>query len=165
MKRKMEKGEQQGLERLRSVVAKVSRPLEENGTHFCAGMRPTDLLGFIRSEIDEVKEELALIDSVAKDSKVKNLRGLRGELGDVLFDTLLLIDKCSREFGDGDGAAGALSVDSVAHAAALKVEGRCPYAFKEGTEKPPTLELERKAWNDAKEREKRREAALAAAQA
>ena len=123
-------------------------------------MKPRDLIKFIRSELDEVEEELTLLESCeCHHEKAKHARRLGYEIGDVLFDTFLLVKCCSRDFDKGvddEKRSSDFSLDSIAHRAALKIERRCPYAF-EGCHKPPTLELERKAWNEAKEREKARE--------
>ena len=134
-----------GFERLKKVVDQVTKPTSNGGTHFCERTTSKQLLNFIRGELDEVEQELEKCAS-----HPNSVRDLASELGDVLFDTLLLVSKCSRDF-----SSESLSLNSVAHAAALKVERRCPYVFKgDSSTKLPSLEAERIAWRAAKEKEK-----------
>ena len=78
----------------------------------------TDMIYWIRKELLEVEE---VYRNAAKDSdKVLNREELTKELGDVLFDVLMLIEVTSR---DQEG----VTLQACTNAACAKIKKRCSY--------------------------------------
>jgi NTP pyrophosphatase (non-canonical NTP hydrolase) len=97
------------MEQLQAVVDAVTTQCPWTRTK-----TPEDLLEFTRSELDEIAEEL---EPVGVDAA-----RLEDELGDLMFDCLLLTAVCQKE-GHRVTAGGA------AARAAQKVIRRCPHVF------------------------------------
>ena len=123
------------------VTRAVWRPVEENGTHWCAGTSPEDMLRWTLSELAEVEEEVAGLRRIpASDAAASEaaLARVQDELGDLIFDVLMLACACERRLGGGPSPEGpaarswssrpnAASVTLGAGAAA-KVRRRCPHS-------------------------------------
>jgi len=103
-----------------------------------------DMLYHLRSEVLEV--ETVLREQRAHPERAAKLaHDLVGELGDVLFDALLLIRVCERDVPG-------VSLEGVCEAANLKLRRRVPYMFS-GAPAPSIEEAER-GWQAAKKRER-----------
>lgn len=88
---------------------------------------------------------------------------VKDELGDLLFDVLMLACVCERRFGAGDGDAGAgVTVAGAASHAAQKVKRRCPHVFGPLPGPAATRAEEEAEWKKAKASEKAAVAAGAA---
>ena len=105
--------------------------------------RTLDMIFYLRKELIEVEEEMRR-DSVDGPALAK-------ELGDVLFDALMLIEVTRREHAE-------VSLDACAASACSKLRRRCPYIF--GGPQVSTVEEAESAWQAAKRAE--REAAARA---
>lgn len=84
-------------------------------------------------------------------------RRVQDELGDLMFDVLMLGCMCERRLGVGrDGLAPGtrVSIAGAAAAAAAKVKRRCPYSFGRLSRPCPSRFEEERAWKTAKELEK-----------
>lgn len=90
---------------------------------------------------------------------------VKDELGDLLFDVLMLACVCERRFGDGDlsrrSDAGVTVAGAAAHAA-QKVKRRCPHVFGPLPGPAATRAEEEAEWKKAKAIEKAAVAAGAA---
>ena len=75
------------------------------------------MLGFLTSECAELEEEITRLEN--KDSSGESTLELTRELGDIIFDTMLLAIACEREFN--------VDLQHCVDIAAQKVEGRTPY--------------------------------------
>lgn len=150
----------QGRDRLVAVVAALGQDCV-----WTKSMRPVDMLDWLRSECSELEKELSLERDGPTRSRPSNDPRLRtpagissdlvAELGDVLFDTLMLHGACCRAFG--------ISPDAAWNTAARKVEGRTPYmVWGDGVSTATTVEEAESHWRQAKRREKAAAAAAAA---
>ena len=91
------------------VTRAVWRPVEENGTHWCAGTSPEDMLRWTLSELAEVEEEVAGLRRIpASDAAASEaaLARVQDELGDLIFDVLMLACACERRLGGGPSPEG-----------------------------------------------------------
>jgi NTP pyrophosphatase (non-canonical NTP hydrolase) len=106
------------------------------------------MLFYLRKELIEVEEELRKdeIDGTA----------LADELGDVLFDALMLIEVTQRTVPQ-------VSLEACAASANRKLRRRCPYIFGGAT--ASTIEEAEAAWQAAKRAERETEAAAATVRA
>lgn len=82
-----------------------------------------EMLAFTRGELAEVEGAIVGVDAASRVELVE------AELGDVLFDVLMLIETCSKEHGTG-------GLDAVCARSIAKLRGRAPYAFEGG----PTIQ-------------------------
>ena len=99
--------------------------------------RTSDMIFYLRKELIEVEEEMRR-DSVDGTALAK-------ELGDVLFDALMLIEVTQREHAE-------VSLDACAASACSKLRRRCPYIF--GGPPASTVEEAESAWQAAKRAER-----------
>ena len=76
-----------------------------------------------------------------------NEEDLEEELGDLMFDVLLLLKICERDFG------GKVSYDRALKRCAKKIKDRCPHVF--GRETAKTKEEAHAIWKRVKEAQKR----------
>ena len=109
------------------------------------------MLAFLKSECAELEEEIALRERCSSDQD--NTLELTKELGDIVFDTMLLAIACKREFK--------VDLQQCFHLAALKVERRTPYMlwgskFTRGI----TLQQTEQMWQEQKKLGKTDTAAL-----
>ena len=114
-----------------------------------------DLIFWARKELIEVEEVLR----AAKGSgggKAAPLNGneLVKELGDVLFDTLMMIMVAQREHPQSG-----VSLEACAASACVKVQRRCPYVFDANAKAAGTVAEAEEAWQAAKKRESTKELA------
>ena len=102
-------------------------------------------------------------DSVATAAVRRARARVKDELGDLLFDVLMLACVCERRFGDGGepSAAGVTVAGAAAHAA-QKVKRRCPHVFGPLPGPAATRAEEEAEWKKAKAIEKAAVAAGAA---
>jgi NTP pyrophosphatase (non-canonical NTP hydrolase) len=82
-----------------------------------------DMLAFTREELTETEEALAKM--AMGGGAVAETRHLESELGDVLFDAMMLIEACARDHGTA-------SLEAVCEGAVVKLRRRAPYAFEGG---------------------------------
>ena len=101
-----------------------------------AAQQAGDMLYYTRRELLEVEEVLRKRQGDAR---------LAEEVGDVLFDALLLAQVCTRDHA-------AVSVDACCASAIAKLRRRCPYMF--GGEEAQTREEAEAQWQRAKRTEK-----------
>eukprot|EP00419_Tripos_fusus_P014149 CAMPEP_0172737000 /NCGR_PEP_ID=MMETSP1074-20121228/116542_1 /TAXON_ID=2916 /ORGANISM="Ceratium fusus, Strain PA161109" /LENGTH=229 /DNA_ID=CAMNT_0013566313 /DNA_START=218 /DNA_END=904 /DNA_ORIENTATION=+ len=105
-----------GDQRLSAVVAELVR-----NCPWTATVDASTMISWMRSELDEFKAALEQFrDEGTEDAKVAR-EALISELGDVLFDALMLNAVAAREL--------ALDPDAAWKAAATKVENRTPYMW------------------------------------
>ena len=124
---------------LRVVNALTSCPTE-GGCPWTAEQDAMGIINHAKGELDEIAEEIVLGDAAEQ-------KALESELGDLLFNTLLLIKLCER-----DGLGGA-TLEGAAVSARKKLRRRAPFIFGEGTQ-PQTPEEANAIWRAAKKREK-----------
>jgi len=158
------------------VTRAVWRPVEENGTHWCAGTSPEDMLRWTLSELAEVEEEVAGLRRIpASDAAASEaaLARVQDELGDLIFDVLMLACACERRLGGGPSPEGpaarssssrpnavaSVTLAGAAAGAAAKVRRRCPYVFGRDPGPVPDRDAEEAAWRRAKAEEKAARAA------
>lgn len=123
----------------------------------CAWSRenqPAALLYWIQSEVVEVAQEidtnkalLAREPAAAGDEESRSFAAqlLEDELGDLIFNLVLMVGLCAREsFG--------VTLRGAAERVCAKIERRCPYVF--GEEKADTSEQAEAIWNRVKAEEK-----------
>lgn len=84
-----------------------------------------DMLAFTRKELVEVEEAMAACADDGGEPGALPRAQLESELGDVLFDVLMLIEASSRAHGTG-------GLDAVSASAVRKLRRRAPYAFEGG---------------------------------
>eukprot|EP00553_Chaetoceros_curvisetus_P004564 CAMPEP_0204617222 /NCGR_PEP_ID=MMETSP0717-20131115/4257_1 /ASSEMBLY_ACC=CAM_ASM_000666 /TAXON_ID=230516 /ORGANISM="Chaetoceros curvisetus" /LENGTH=177 /DNA_ID=CAMNT_0051630693 /DNA_START=86 /DNA_END=619 /DNA_ORIENTATION=- len=110
------------------------------------------MLGFLESEVHELKDELSLIKKDV--DKMQTRDAIVSEVGDILFDALMLEMVIRREYH--------LDVDEAWQVAAEKVERRTPYVedWGDGVTVAKTIQDTEKIWQEVKRKEK---AAAAAA--
>lgn len=143
------------------------------GCAWFGGVSPTELVNFTRSELVEVEQELATLRNLKveavgdltatvswpggphgpswkedQDEQDACCRRLQAELGDVLFDALLLARKCEV------ATAGQVSLSGAFAAAAEKVRRRCPHVF--AGEPAPTRADAEAIWQREKAKERQR---------
>jgi len=149
-----------------------------SGCPWCASSSAPQLLGHLRSELAEAATEMdaaqGLAEKQASAAAVGGAAGganedlasleqqraavggrLEDEVGDMLFDLVLLARLCER---DDLGA----SLAGAAAAASTKVRRRCPYLFDPGAVAADSALAAEVAWQAAKEAEKAAAAAEAA---
>ena len=115
------------------------------------------MLKYVEEEIREIREEM---DSPTQKSSVHNndkdeATPLESELGDLLFNALMLVSVCSREY-PGQVRDGGNRIWSYA---ARKIKSRTPYMKKWRKDEScvaKTKEEAEKMWMAAKKREKRK---------
>ncbi len=102
--------------------------------------KTADMLFYLRKELLEVEEELRKpkVDGAA----------LANELGDVLFDALMLIEVTKRDH------PAEVNLEACAASACAKLRRRCPYIF--GGSPASTVEEAEAAWQSAKRAERER---------
>jgi NTP pyrophosphatase (non-canonical NTP hydrolase) len=93
-----------------------------------------------KGELEEIAEEIVLGDAAKQ-------QALESELGDLLFNTMLLIKLCER-----DGLGGA-TLEGAAASATAKLRRRAPFIFGEGTH-PQTPAQANAIWKAVKKKEK-----------
>jgi NTP pyrophosphatase (non-canonical NTP hydrolase) len=150
-----------GPSRLIEVVRELS-----GGCVWTQSITPIDMLHALRSECDEVELELARLPAPANATAVgsngthiredaasasatrnEDTSELVSELGDVLFDALMVHAVFSRVYG--------LDPDAAWNAACRKVEGRTPYMpWGDGSARADTVAEAEAHWQEAKRREK-----------
>ena len=90
----------------------------DGGCPWTAEQRALDVLGYLSSEIEEIREELDL-------GSASPHHALLSELGDLLFCTFLLIRVCERD------KLGGVSLAAAAAFASAKVRRRAPFVFSD----------------------------------
>jgi XTP/dITP diphosphohydrolase len=150
-----------GPSRLIEVVRELSA-----GCVWTQSITPIDMLHALRSECDEVELELARLPTPANATAVgsngtrvredsaatsatrnEDTSELVSELGDVLFDALMVHAVFSRVYG--------LDPDAAWNAACRKVEGRTPYMpWGDGSARADTVAEAEAHWQEAKRQEK-----------
>ena len=114
-----------------------------------------------RSDVHADRTDSALAAESVRRSRAR----VKDELGDLLFDVLMLACVCERRFGDGDlsrrSDAGVTVAGAAAHAA-QKVKRRCPHVFGPLPGPAATRAEEEAEWKKAKAIEKAAVAAGAA---
>jgi len=128
------------VEQLLRVVNALTSCPTEGGCPWTAGQDAMGIIEHAKGELDEIKEEIILGDAAEH-------MALESELGDLLFNTILLIKLCER-----DGLGGA-TLEGAAKSARAKLRRRAPFIFGEG-EQPKTPEEANAIWKAAKKREK-----------
>ena len=97
---------------LLEVTRRVTLPVSGGGTLWCAEVTPGEMVDWCSSELVEVETELKNASvTLAKQhdffpetfasKKTHAFAKVNDELGDLLFDVLMLLCVCEREFGPG----------------------------------------------------------------
>lgn len=146
---------------LLEVTRRVMLPPAENGTFWCEDVDPRKMVEWTLSELAEVEEEIKAADEAlhreasfpdACQKPAAQARSrLQDELGDLVFDVLMLGCVCERRFGSGRHA---VSLSGAVSDAAAKVKRRCPYVFGPLQGPAPDRAAEEAAWASAKAAEK-----------
>lgn len=124
-----------------SVIASLTaNPMSEGGCPWTAEQGALDIIQHARSELEEIADELKLGSSSAHNA-------LQSELGDMLFNTLLLIRVCQRDELGNSTLAGAAAF------AAAKIRRRAPFVFGEAA-RPMTPQEASDIWKKVKQLEK-----------
>ena len=136
--------ELKGSARLTSIVHELSVECP-----WTASIRPHDMCKWLRSECNEVEEQILIQGSkktVNGEYCQKSLRELESEVGDVLFDALMLNAVCSREY--------CFNMETCFDVACEKVERRTPYMslWGNGSIAKSSREAEL-LWQEAKRKE------------
>ena len=161
---------------LLEVTRRVTLPVAENGTHWCATVTPTQMVDYVLQELveveSEIKQAIATIETAdgffpqtAQKKKASAFGKVKDELGDLLFDVLMLGYICERQFGPealADASVKFVDVNlnkgvTIAGAAlnaSEKVKRRSPYTFDIGVP-APSLEEEKQEWKRIKKIEKK----------
>ena len=118
-------------------------------------MSSKKMLKFVEEEVCEVRDEIDAILKRRKTSSGDVATPLESELGDLLFDALMLVSICSREYPSQvrDGGRRIWSY------AARKIKSRTPYMKKWRTDESCVAKNKEDAermWIAAKKREKRK---------
>ena len=85
---------------------------------------------------------------------------VQDELGDLIFDVIMLGCMCERRFGAGNAALAGepntfrVSLAAAVRGAADKVKRRCPYSFGPAAGPCPSRAAEKESWTAAKRLEK-----------
>ena len=114
--------------------------------------RTDDMIFWARKELIEVEEVLRTsrgAGGMASGPRPINNSELIKELGDVLFDTLMMIQVASAEFPDSG-----VSLEACAASACAKVKRRCPYIFDKNSRGASSVADAEAAWQAAKQRER-----------
>ena len=121
-----------------------------HGCPWTKAQRCEDMMFWMRKELIEVEEVLRAADG-AGGNPVKPVDGneLIKELGDVLFDALMMI-QCAKAQFPGSG----VSVEACAASACVKIKRRCPYIFDEEHDRATTVADAERAWQAAKQKER-----------
>lgn len=121
-----------------------------HGCPWTKAQRCEDMMFWMRKELIEVEEVLRAADG-AGGNPVKPVDGneLIKELGDVLFDALMMI-QCAKAQFPGSG----VSVEACAASACVKIKRRCPYIFDKEHEGATTVADAERAWQAAKQKER-----------
>jgi NTP pyrophosphatase (non-canonical NTP hydrolase) len=169
---------------LLEVTRRVTLPVSGGGTLWCAEVTPGEMVDWCLSELVEVETELKNASvTLAKQhdffpetfasKKTHAFAKVNDELGDLLFDVLMLLCVCEREFGPGalddDGnkqgcfkkerkEIGGCTVAGAATSAARKVRRRCPHTFG-SLGQAASVKEEQEQWRRVKNLEKQAEAA------
>lgn len=108
-------------------------------------MKAREMLLFLESEVHELREEMTMSDTLVQKEAIIS------ELGDILFDTLMLEMLLRKEYGFG--------VHAAWDAAATKVERRTPYMSEwgDGITFAETVEEAEAIWQNVKQKEKQDE--------
>ena len=124
-----------GIEQLEYVIDGVLKRCP-----WTSRTKASEMVRFTESEVLEVKEEMAA-DPV-------NEEDLEEELGDLMFDVLLLMKICERDY------SGRVSYERSLKRCAKKIKDRCPHVF--GKEVATTKEEAHAIWNRVKKAQKLR---------
>ena len=128
------------VEQLLRVVNALTSSPTDGGCPWTAEQDAMGIIQHCKGELDEIAEEIVLGDDAEQ-------QALESELGDLLFNTILLIKLCER-----DGLGGA-SLEGAAASASSKLRRRAPFLFGEG--KHPQTPAEANAiWKAVKKKEK-----------
>lgn len=96
----------------------------------------TDMVAHTRNELAEVEEAMAACTGAGGAEAGAPARAhLEAELGDVLFNVLMLIEAASKEHGTA-------GLEEVSERSILKLRRRAPYAFEGGPAVATTAEAE-----------------------
>ena len=109
--------------------------------------KPLSMLGWLSSECKELKEELLSLDERSGELDGNERKKIVSELGDVLFDALMLEMVCRRDLN--------LNVSEAWEVACEKIERRTPYMSEWGKEGcvAKTAEEATKLWMSEKSKE------------
>jgi len=115
-------------------------------------IKANDMLHYLKSEVDELHHELDIIKSddicYWRCYSDKRKKAMASELGDILFDVLMLEMIMRRDYG--------ISIDEAWQVAAEKIERRTPYMkeWGDGISNAKSVEDAERIWKAVKEREK-----------
>ncbi|KAJ1629320.1 hypothetical protein T492DRAFT_1011621 [Pavlovales sp. CCMP2436] len=109
------------------------------------------MLAFTRTELVETEEAMAASSGAVGVAHAEATAHLESELGDVLFDVLMLIEACSKDHGTG-------GLERVCSASVAKLRRRAPYAF-DGGPKVQTANDTDRLWQAGKDAERAERAA------
>jgi len=127
------------------VVHQLVLPHSQGGCPWVAKQTPSSLLGWLRSEVEEVAEQLEEVQ-VGKGG-VESKEKLEAELGDLAFDALLLISVCRRDHHSA-------RPESPYKRVSDKVRRRVPYIWGTAGEKADNAEEAEAHWQRVKAEEK-----------
>ena len=128
------------VEQLVRVVNALTSSPTEGGCPWTAEQDAMGIVEHCKGELEEIAEEIVLGDAAKQ-------QALESELGDLLFNTMLLIKLCER-----DGLGGA-TLEGAAASATAKLRRRAPFIFGEGTH-PQTPAQANAIWKAVKKKEK-----------
>jgi len=106
------------------------------------------MMRWLQSEVAELQDEMDLLCKQNDKNESQATDALISELGDILFDCLMLEASIRRDYG--------LGINSAWDAASSKVERRTPYMTQWGDGKSiaTTVEDAERIWQDVKQQEK-----------
>ena len=123
------------IESLKKIISLVEQLRGENG---CPWVKEQTFV----KHIDELKKEVQEVEDAIGNGDKNNLEE---ELGDVLWDLLMLIKISEDEYG--------FKLEDIINEICKKMIRRKPYIF--GDEKADTIEEANKIWKRVKEEEKK----------
>ena len=111
------------LQSITETVMAITRAPGDGGCPWFSAVSPGEVVQFTRSELAEVEAEMIAMNCAGGDAQRAVVgRRLEEEIGDLLFDVLMLACSCGR-----DGLP--VSLAAAATAAAEKFQRRCPHVF------------------------------------
>jgi NTP pyrophosphatase (non-canonical NTP hydrolase) len=131
---------------LKVIVETLHQEVNQGGCPWTAATSTREMIGWLESECAEIREALDAVDDSSDDATKAHAAD---ELGDMLFDALMVVAAAERDYGIG--GTGEPWRRSVA-----KIRRRTPYmaAWGDGVSQATTAAEATEHWQAAKTREK-----------